>query len=649
MISPRELAGLYQGAHDLMRNGDGLQPLEAFDELLKYLLFKERDELSDSPLGLAQGQDAPTLFTSQVDELGEALQRRFGQYVAEEAPWASQVWPDHRFHLSEPTLLHVHELLVGLRLTEIPFDIRSAALTQFLSPGIRRGLGIYLTPDDVVRMVVGVIDPRPSQRLYDPACGSGTFLVEAAKSWRACESDSVFELWGSDMNARMLMLAQLNLGHSRNVVFRNRLLDAIAPTRLSPDSHDWPDDGQFDVVMTNPPFGVVVDSQTYDFAGYETCKDASGYTLKRQQSEIVFIERCLKLLRPGGTLGIVVPRSVITNKRLDVARYAIGRLGYVFAVVGLPPETFAATGTQVNTAVLFMRRFGDGEDRETRVPIAWVNVRNVGFDSTGRARPGNELPAVAESIRESIREGRPFGECTLTDPVAKSASLSELSSLLVQRTPSHVVTTTGPAVVLGDLLHGATTGRTPPRSSYSESGLFLVKVRNFSGNGVSWTPSDRNYVSGKDADSRLRNPMMLLQPGDLILTSSAHSPVYIARKVDIVTEVPEWVGGKASFVAEVMMLRPDPSRVDPLVLLAYLRMPATVDRIQLMVRGQTAHLNVKDLLDLEVPDEVISPSAQFIELKDLLRREADLALEQSNLAWRQRQLLGAWPDPVESS
>ena len=636
-VTAHQLASLYGRAHDLMRSSDGLQPLEAFDELLKYLLFRERSEDLGEVVAEPSLFVAGSLFASDPEGTASSIQRLFAECLREDAPWALQLWPDARFRISATTLLQVHDLFRELKLDDVPFDMRSSALSQFLTPGMRRSLGIYLTPDDIVRMVVELVAASPGQRVYDPACGSGTFLIETAASWSSRPRADAPSIWGSDTNARMLLLAQLNLGHSYDIDFRDLLRDALAIDAEAVDG--WPEDGTFDAVLTNPPFGMVVDSRTYDFGRFQTCLDDQGYRLKHQQSEVIFVERCLGLLRPGGTLAIVVPRSVITNRRLHHAREAIESLGHVYAVVGLPPETFALTGTQVNTAVLFMRRYEAGEERSAMTRIAWVNVQNVGIDSTGRPRTGSELPDVAAAVRSSLDTGCSSGLSLLSEPVPKHRSLSMLGQIMSTPEPkAGGDREQGPR--LGDLLEAAATGRTPQRSAYSDEGLFLVKVRNLTGHGISWTPSERNFAAGKDAASRRRSPRMMLAPGDLVLTSSAHSPVYIAQKVDVIPEIPDWIGGAASFVAEVMMLRPNRELVDPYALLTFLRTRTAVERIQLMVTGQTAHLRPDDLMELRIPPAVLAPDrGPLLEAATLLRQECELAVQTSCLARDLRSLV----------
>jgi type I restriction enzyme M protein len=170
----------------------------------------------------------------------------------------------------------------------------------------------------------------------------------------------------------------------------------------------------------------------------------------------------------------------------------------------------------------------------------------------------------------------------------------------------------------------------------------LVKVGNLSGKGIDWAARDRNFISPAEREKR-RKSNLLIRTGDILLTSSAHSPVYIAKKVDVVTEIPQWVGGEASFVGEVMLIRPNAEQIDPFVLLAFLRHPAVVAQIQRAVRGQTAHLHPRDIGSIKVPNSLLGPAGTYAEIAKLLREEATLSEHSNVLTWRISEKLGSAP------
>jgi len=422
----------------------------------------------------------------------------------------------------------------------------------------------------------------------------------------------------------MLLLAELNIEHLTDVIFHKKLMDSLAePAKVEWDKVHI---GQFDYVATNPPFGVSIDSRSIDLSQYLTGKDEHGYPLKKQQSEIVFLERCLQLLKPGGRLAIVLPKSALTNVRLDVSRQRLGKLGFVYAAFSLPPETFAAYGTQTNTVVLFAERFNPrAEKKTTNVTVA--TLANVGYDLTTRPRDGSQLTDLHHVLQAALQGKKsPFVE------VYRDVPINDTFTLFSSLGPSRRSQIKGKR--LCDVAE-IRTGRTPARSAYVDQGLFIIKVGNLTGAGVDWSPRDRNFVDEHEARKRSQRQTFIIERHDIVLTSSAHSPVYIAKKIDIVTKIPSWVGGQATFVGEVMLIRANATLVDPFSLLAFLRHPSTVEQIQRMIRGQTAHLHSEDIGNLIIPDDVLQRRTG--KLVDLVKQEASLSEKINEVSWQQNQ------------
>ncbi len=302
MPTARELSSIYRQAHNTIRNVDGLQPQEAFDELLKYLFFKQKFEIENN--------EHKTVDIDKVRKL-------FSTYLNNASDWSLEVWREKKIFLSDECLSDIHSLLSPIQFLKIDYDIRSHAIKEFLTPEIRKGLGIFLTPDEIVAAIVSYVPSKASLKVMDPACGSGTFLIEYLKK---LNPKKMLTIEGTDKNPRMVLLADLNLGNFEKVNFIKKSEDSLK----GPINND-----HYDLILTNPPFGVSLDARDYDFNRYESCKDETGYLLQKQTSEIVFIESCMQRLKPGGTLAIVIPKSIATNKSLQVARTALGQYGYI--------------------------------------------------------------------------------------------------------------------------------------------------------------------------------------------------------------------------------------------------------------------------------------------------------------------------------
>lgn len=621
LMNSRTLSQLYKQAHDRMRDVEGLLPQEAFDELLKFLFYKDCVETRAEQDSLCRN----SCSLGPPDEIREV----FSKELAFRAPWAIQLWPGRRFHLSDTTLLELENLFADVRLNDLPLDLRSTALWTFLNSDIRKSLGIFTTPEDVVRTMIEVVAPKSTDVVLDPACGTGTFLMETIRFLAEHRSQSrPLSMFGIDKNPRMLLLADLNIGHTSNVFFKTACMDSLRELGNSKASPPGLSRNSVDVILTNPPFGVTVTQDTGILDLFKTSGISIHKEKNRVPSEVLFTELCLRLLKPGGRLGIILPRSVLTNERIGPQRHSIDQLGCLTAIIDLPPETFASTGTQTTTVAAFFKKHSQTH-QDNRVTVRVCRVTNVGFDTTGRRREGNQLPLVARKLAEAKAVGEPA--VTSYSDIQPNESLQRAAKLLFQRNGNR----TGRK--LREFVELANTGRTPGRSAYTNEGMFILKVGNLTGRGIDWEPRDRNFVSQAERFKRLRSRNLALREGDILLTSSAHAARYIAKKVDIVAHVPGDYN-ELTFVGELMRLRPKPG-IDPFILLASLRHPMVRDDLQASVRGQTAHLNPSDLLEVIVSCDLLKPDQKLVEAADLFRREADLAFELNRVALKASKLL----------
>jgi len=635
MKTPAEnLAARYRMAHNEMRSIDGLHPSEGLDELLKYLIVKSEDEEAFSTL-----PKLDVLSSSNLREsVASALRKRFADLLekSERYGYITELFYAQNFRLSNACLAKVHEILCNEEFTSTTFDVRSTALRSFLTPELRKGLGIFLTPDAIVDQIVNFFNFDNDEVIVDPACGSGTFLLSAARN--ALNKGISVRLHAIEKSPRMMLLADLNMGPSPRGNFFKLVCDALRPNEYA----DFVADNSVDVVLTNPPFGVNIDHRSYDLSLFSTAKDDSGQTRHRQSSELLFLERCLALLKPGGIVAIVLPRSAMNTAQSKRARRKLGEVGAVRAIIILPPETFGATGTMTNTVVLFVQKFGPTLQPSDEIEPAVARISNVGFDTTGRVSEGSQLPRLGQVLRAAVFSSK-WSDKRI-EKVSSCPANETFPRLQEIVTGQKRFSTEDRFMPLGDLVAVAATGRTPARKAYSDQGLFLVKVGNLTGSGINWIPRVRNFIDFAQAGERYASSYKVLEPLDIVLTSSAHSPKYIARKIDVVGKIPQWVGGSASFVGEVMMLRTNSEIVDPYVLTAYLRLPNVVEEIQRMIRGQTAHLHSDDLLSLKIERKILAGPVVVRDLAEAIRQEIKLNMRMNEIAWKQIQLSGKLSD-----
>jgi len=151
--------------------------------------------------------------------------------------------------------------------------------------------------------------------------------------------------------------------------------------------------GGFDIVLTNPPFGSKIKNQD-TLTRYEL-----GKGRKSQLTEVLFIERCLKLLKPEGILGIIVPDGVLSNIQLGYVRKFIKENTIIRAIVSIPREVFMPYGSGVKASLLFLEK-KDIEGKLKQGNVFMAIAENVGYDATGRSTKENDLPMILEVYKK---------------------------------------------------------------------------------------------------------------------------------------------------------------------------------------------------------------------------------------------------------
>lgn len=210
------------------------------------------------------------------------------------------------------------------------------AIFESLVPRVAKGdKGQFFTPRPVVDFVVEMLAPRKRELVVDPACGSGAFLSRARAAGARAE--------GSDVDARAVRVARLLAvagGADPESVTR---ADALRPPRLQ--KGELRSSGRAHVVATNPPFAGRADATGFSIAE----------VVRTPERDVLFLERALDLLEPGGRLGIVLPYNKASASAFAGMRRWLVERARILAVVGLPRETFLPHTSQ-RTFVLFARK-----------------------------------------------------------------------------------------------------------------------------------------------------------------------------------------------------------------------------------------------------------------------------------------------------
>lgn len=313
-------------------------------------------------------------------------------------------------------------------LLETDSDVVGDAFEVFSESKFIGEKGEFFTPRGVVRVAVKLANPKPGDTVCDPACGSDGFLIHAMEHvWSLMDKDPKWRgsatirqkkrdlasrsFYGVDKETDLVKIAKAHMaiaGDGRSQIVHENSLHEAEKFETDAKAH-MVEDGQFrqfDMVLTNPPFGTktkVEESDAAAFAlGHRWRGSRDGWeptnkTIPRDPY-VLFVERCLDMLKEGGTLAIVLPESVFHAPSLGYVRQFLLRGNSVRAVVDLPHNTFRPH-CNAKTCVLVLTKGATQQDR-----VVLATPAEMGHDHTGRAlhRPGSD--ALWDDLAEVLTE-----------------------------------------------------------------------------------------------------------------------------------------------------------------------------------------------------------------------------------------------------
>jgi len=419
-----ELQRVVTKCHDTIRNEEGFDPTIAFDEISKLLFAKMQDEKEVEQKfrdDASRSSKSAYEFLIKKDELPEEV----GNRVKNLFERARNKYPEIFEGTSEdikyiklrfPTIFHVVQELQAYTLQETSIDIKGATYELFIKGTFTgRGLGQFFTPREIVEFMVEMVEPKRRHLILDPACGSGGFLITCMRKvfdeidelyrirgldnpkqekWRFANEN----LYGTDLNERMTWVAKMNMvmhgdGHG-GIITHDGLRES---ERIAEIESVCKKRGGFDIVLTNPPFGSKIKNQDV-LAKYEL-----GRGKNSQLTEALFIERCVRMLKPGELMGIVVPDGILTNSSLKNVRDYIKRETIIRAIISLPNTAFQPYGSGVKASLVFSQKKNMGTVQEQGM-IFMAVAEFVGYDATGRRIEANDLPKILEGYHRFKEE-----------------------------------------------------------------------------------------------------------------------------------------------------------------------------------------------------------------------------------------------------
>jgi type I restriction-modification system DNA methylase subunit len=316
------------------------------------------------------------------------------------------------------------------------FDILNEVFGKFLADSFidEKELGQYLTPPEVVRFMIGLAihglsdseletlcDPKRCADfglILDPSCGVASFLAETVHQLQERMKERTpdakqREAWlnallgrvvvGIDKSERMVRLALTNIAMFGFPMARLHLANSLARTGADAKLTDSLA-GKARLILTNPPFGASF--QGNDLVKYKIATQWARRFPGHLDSEILFMERYLDWLAPGGQLIAIVPDSILTNKAVfEELRRGIANDIELCTVVSLPSVTFGVAGTNTKTSILHLRKKSKANGSSNRT--AFAICQDIGFTVATKANQRmkivqgeGDLPRILNEITE---------------------------------------------------------------------------------------------------------------------------------------------------------------------------------------------------------------------------------------------------------
>ena len=439
---------------------DGLQKQPAFFELLKVIFCKIDDE---------RNFPEPLEFYATAKEKGSqdgrlTVKNRIGKIFKRVKKKYPAIFDSNdEIKLQARSLAYIVGELQRYSFLDTHIDVKGKAYEELVGANLRGDRGEFFTPRNIQRMAIEMLDIKVGESILDPSCGTGGFLVIAmnqviqalrekvskksklTSAQKEALNQKIREVasecfFGFDINPDLVKATKMNMvmnndgagnilrqdsllhPHQWDSSFKKELAEAAD---IDPKSLRGPDDlALFDIIATNPPFGSklpIKDRETLSqFKLGHSWKenDDGSWTMTDDivtsaPPEILFIERCYQLLKPGGRMAIVLPDAILGAPGLTYLRYWILQYCKLIASIDLHPDTFQPrNGTQ--TSVLILQRKTEDELKREALQgsmidyeIFMAQVHAVGHDKRGnvvykRNADGEEVLEPASENRASI-------------------------------------------------------------------------------------------------------------------------------------------------------------------------------------------------------------------------------------------------------
>jgi type I restriction enzyme M protein len=507
------------------------------NEVVKCLFCKTR--LASQDLSEKSNEEIATIYRQIFTRLKAEL---------------SEIFDDTSEILLDPDSIAFIDKKLNHTDLEDPHDDPLSILYQtFIGSEIRGNEGQFFTPIAAVKWIVEAIEPKLGEKIIDPACGAGSFLSYAARYLKengGKEKAISKNLFGIEKDEYLSKLAKTHLAlatfNQSNIICGDSIERKIQNNGKIP----FEIDNQFDIVLANPPFGAKIKIGTeetkkkFDLAHKWTKKRGSETFVKSDKvidnptPQILYLELCIRLLKPGGRMGIVVPESLITSLGNAYVVQYLREHVHINVVIGMPESLFKTSGkggTHTKTCLLIATRLPSNPIKKG---IFMAEAKWCGHDSRGNQIPYNDLPFILNEYKgkKRTKSSQSLGYWVSQDSISENILAPryynpEIESGFQKLSSSHEL------VVIGDLVDKGiieiTTGDEIGKLAYGTGEIPFVRTSDISNWEVKLDPkhgvSEDIYELYKKRQDVQEGDLLMVKDGTYLIGTCAYITKYDTR------------------------------------------------------------------------------------------------------------------------
>jgi len=445
-------------------------------------------------------------------------------------------------------------------------------------------LGDSVTPLNLIKFITELAEIQKNQLVIDPACGLGGILVEASKHGA--------QIQGIDKSQPIVEIARINMYLIGQNPQRIICQDSLQPLEKIDSKKTFKE--QFDLVITNPPFGYKITDERLDY--YQFKRPSGGMI------EDMFVEQSTKLVKNKGKIVIILPEGFFFNVQNERIREFLLQNFKIEAVISLPSKLFSPA-TAIKTSILVLTKIKPQQDQ--KIFFAKVTPDDGKNSSDNYKEQFDNIVAAFKEFQKKNTVNKKYTNIILT-------KISDNKRFDFDYYEGHDIDKvnypTKPLSEIAELQLGAKTEYLDEKNE----GFEVLPVR---GQNIRDLSIDASSVIPIKIDREL-NYKYLTQTHDILMTR-AGSP----GNVGIVEQV------IPVFIKEnLIRIRPNRNIVDPYYLLAFLSSKEGQERLQKASTGSTIKaINLQNLLSIQIPIPTLEVQKRISgKISDLLEMKKEI-------------------------